>query len=46
VQGEAMLEKKLSVMPRTMYDPTATQADIARGQLLFINNCVTPMFLV
>jgi len=45
MQGEAMLEKKLSVMPRTMYDPTATQADIARGQLLFINNCVTPMFL-
>jgi hypothetical protein len=43
-QGQAMLDKNLSVLPRSMYDPTATQADIARGQLLFINNCVTPMF--
>jgi hypothetical protein len=44
MQGKAMLQKNLSVLPRTMYDPSATHADIAKGQLWFINNCVTPMF--
>jgi len=43
-QGKLMLSQEKTVLPKTMFDPRSTEADIAKGQLWFINNCVLPMF--